>query len=249
LKAVLTYHSIDSSGSAVSVSEDDFREHVRWFASGAVSVVPLPELLQVPQGQDAMAITFDDGLESFGRIAAPMLLESDIPATVFVVAGRVGQDSAWPSSARGPSVPVFPLLDWDALAGLAERGIEMGAHTLTHPHLTSVGPEEASEEILGGVELVAQNTGARPRSFAYPYGSYDDAVVEMAEATFDISVTTELGVLPSEGCDPHRIPRLDMVYFRSPATLRSWGRRRFGAYLGLRRAIRNTRTRVTALWS
>jgi hypothetical protein len=69
MRAVLTYHSIDESGSVVSVPEAAFRSHVEWLASGAVRVVPLEELLSMDDGVDAVAITFDDGPESFGAVA------------------------------------------------------------------------------------------------------------------------------------------------------------------------------------
>ncbi len=44
MRAILTYHSIDSSGSPISLSEESFRGHVRFLGSGRVSVVPLAEL-------------------------------------------------------------------------------------------------------------------------------------------------------------------------------------------------------------
>ena len=44
MRAILTYHSIDSSGSPISLSEEAFRAHVRFFGSGRVAVVPLADL-------------------------------------------------------------------------------------------------------------------------------------------------------------------------------------------------------------
>ena len=55
MKAILTYHSVDDSGSAVSVSPDTFRRHVRWLASWRVRVVTVPELLALPPASDASA--------------------------------------------------------------------------------------------------------------------------------------------------------------------------------------------------
>src|SRR5690606_37701023 len=60
MRAILTYHSIDESGSPISVSREAFRAHVRWLASGAVKVRPLAELVDARDGGDAVAITFDD---------------------------------------------------------------------------------------------------------------------------------------------------------------------------------------------
>ena len=75
MRAILTYHSVDETGSVISIDERAFRRHVAWLAAGQVRVVPLDEIASVPDDQDVVAITFDDGLASFGQIAAPLLLE------------------------------------------------------------------------------------------------------------------------------------------------------------------------------
>ena len=69
MKAILTYHSIDPSGSPISVSPDAFEAHVRWLSTGRVRVVPLEELGQLSADVDAVAITFDDGFENFSTHA------------------------------------------------------------------------------------------------------------------------------------------------------------------------------------
>jgi len=87
MKAILTYHSVDETGSVISVDERTFRRHVQWLASGRVRAVPLDALASLPDDVDAVAITFDDGLESFGRIAAPfahrMVIQSAKLAAVY----------------------------------------------------------------------------------------------------------------------------------------------------------------------
>ena len=90
MRAILTYHSIDSSGSPISLSEEAFRAHVRFFGSGRVAVVPLADLPSMPDEQDAIAITFDDGFLNFTSSAMPQLSHLGFPATVFVVSDAVG---------------------------------------------------------------------------------------------------------------------------------------------------------------
>ena len=95
MRAILTYHSIDDSGSPISVAPEEFRAHVRWLSSGLVRVVPLAELVTLPPEEEAVAITFDDAFQNFASVAAPLLYEHGLPATLFVVSGRVGRDNAW----------------------------------------------------------------------------------------------------------------------------------------------------------
>ena len=52
MRAVLTYHSVDPSGSAISIDEHELRQHIRFFASRRVQVVPLEWLHKVPSFAD-----------------------------------------------------------------------------------------------------------------------------------------------------------------------------------------------------
>ncbi|MBK9550504.1 MAG: hypothetical protein IPO52_15740 [Gemmatimonadetes bacterium] len=62
MRAILTYHAIDATGSVISVTPEDFAAHVSWAASGAVQVVSVEELLAFPDSVNAVALTFDDAL-------------------------------------------------------------------------------------------------------------------------------------------------------------------------------------------
>ena len=85
MRAILMYHSIDTSGSTVSCHPDAFDRHVRWLSSGRVAVTSIEGLLALPSSMDAVAITFDDGFVNFRDIAAPRLLANGLTSTVFVV--------------------------------------------------------------------------------------------------------------------------------------------------------------------
>ena len=114
MRAILTYHSIDSSGSPISLSEESFRAHVRFFGSGRVNVVPLAELASVPDEKDAVALTFDDGFLNFTSSAMPVLAHLGFPATVFVVSGAVGTSNSW-GGHEANGIPMLPLMSWTDL--------------------------------------------------------------------------------------------------------------------------------------
>jgi peptidoglycan/xylan/chitin deacetylase (PgdA/CDA1 family) len=239
MRAVLTYHSIDESGSVVSVPEAAFRSHVEWLASGAVRVVPLEELLSMDDGVDAVAITFDDGPESFGAVAAPVLIEAALPATVFVVSGMVGGPGRW--SGGVGDAPVFDLMDWPRLCELAGSGlIDLGAHTVTHPVLPCLDDEALEREIVCSADDIERETGRRPTSFAYPYGALDRRATDVAAQTFTVAVTTRHDFVGRHR-DATRVPRLDMWYFREPESLRAWGSAGFGWSVRMRRGARSLR--------
>lgn len=243
MKAILTYHSVDETGSVISIGEASFRRHVRWLASGRVQVVPLASLATAPADVDTVAITFDDGLESFGRIAAPLLRDHGLPATLFVVTDAVGTSNVW--RGRGDAgIPALPLLDWDALGRLAQDGIEFGAHTCTHPDLGALDPSSAEREIVASRARLARELGVEVLTFAYPYGRVSKPAHAVVEREFRYGVTTRLAVVEPDD-DPALLPRLDSFYLRGTGTLEAWGTTRFRMRMGLLAGARSVRGSLT----
>jgi len=239
MRAILTYHSIDDSGSPISISEHTFRSHLRFLASGTVSVVPLARLADTPPDRDAVALTFDDGFANFSSAALPLLREHRFDATVFVVSDRAGERNDWGGRAA-PGIPTLGLMTWSEIAGALEAGVEIGAHTRNHPDLTTLSAAAMEDEIGGSVRRIEAELGRRPGSFAYPYGAVNAAAASLAGGAFERCCTTELRPL-SSGDDRCRLPRLDAWYFRVPGQLESWGAPGFRRRLWVRRQARRVR--------
>lgn len=101
-------------------------------------------------------------------------------------------------------------MDWDGARRMRARGIEVGGHTVRHPVLSAVSPEEALEEIREGKLALERGLGEEISSFAYPYGRRwdwnEDAARAVGEAGFRVAVTTHAGCV-SSGSDPRRLAR------------------------------------------
>jgi len=96
---------------------------------------------------------------------------------------------------------------WAQAARLREGGMEVGAHTLTHPHLSLLTPAEQRLEIHGSAALIAERLGVVPSGFAYPGGDFDPASVAAVRATrMTHAVTTRAGDA-APGADPWTLPR------------------------------------------
>lgn len=242
MRAILTYHSIDSSGSPISLSEETFRAHVRFFGSGRVAVVPLADLPGMPDEKDAVAITFDDGFLNFTSSAMPMLSHLGLPATVFVVSDAVGGTNAWGGTST-PDIPTLPLMNWPDIERIRQAGFEVGAHTRTHPRLTSLSRQQVQDEMSACVDRIGSELGERPRRFAYPYGDVNEAVASVARQTFEHSVTTELDVVRPDD-DVALLPRLDAYYFQRSGTIEDWGTSSFRRRLWIRAQGRKVRALV-----
>ncbi|MFT5285825.1 MAG: peptidoglycan/xylan/chitin deacetylase (PgdA/CDA1 family) [Planctomycetota bacterium] len=240
------YHSVDSSGSPISIGEAEFERHVAWLASGKVRVVPFAEIGTLPATQDAVAITFDDAFRNFGEFAWPRLKEHGLPATQFVVSDHTGATNKWGGRSES-NIPSLPLHDWDELARLAESGVELGCHSRTHPDMSKLPRTAIEAEMLESQAMIEDRTGVVTRSFAYPYGYHGTDARELAMEHFDQSCTTELAVLP-ERPQLNLLPRLDAWYYRSPAALArlsNWGSFGFRAHLRVRATARRLKASLS----
>ena len=160
-------------------------------------------------------------------------------ATVFVVTERVGRTNAW-GGHRDAVIPELPLLDWDSLGRIAERGIRLGAHSRNHPSLPALSGSALEAEVRGSAEDMGVRLGTAPATFAYPYGAVSPAVASLVHQTYALAVTTEFRMLKPDD-QPHLLPRLDMYYFREAGRLERWGTPAFRRHLWFRAELRRAR--------
>jgi len=112
----------------------------------------------------------------------------------------------------GVTPPTDLMMTDDQVRTLHRSGIEIGAHTMTHPILTRVDAETALREMSDSRRRLEEITGAPVRSFAYPNGrpkqDYDHKHVGLArEAGFDLALTTAWGAATIDS-DMLQIPRV-----------------------------------------
>jgi peptidoglycan/xylan/chitin deacetylase (PgdA/CDA1 family) len=233
--AILTYHSLENSGSVISTTPEIFRSQIESLAESGIPVVSLDELLSRP---GAVAITFDDGYRNLVECAFPVLERFGVPATVFVVSRYCGLLNGWPSQTPGV-VPELPLMSWEELAA-APRCITFGAHTATHPRLPVLTPAECDREMSECREEIEQRLARPVRWLAYPYGSCSAGVCSSAARHFELAVGTSLRFV-SPAASRMNLPRLDMYYFRDKSSLSRLFSPATRGYVELRNAAREAR--------
>jgi hypothetical protein len=238
---ILTYHSIDDSGSVISTSPALFRAHMQALAESSIPVVPLRNIRET---RGAVALTFDDGFRNFFECAFPVLQEFQLPATVFIVTGYCGKRNAWPSQPLRPFVPDLELMSWREVREISQAGIGIGSHSVSHPWMSSLSPGEIGEELYGSKSMIEDRIGIPPDSFAYPYGDCGN-IAETTAVHYRLACGTKLDFL-SAGSRDVDLPRLDVCYLQNPYWLRSLGTKTCGAYVRARRLLRDLRARMVA---
>jgi peptidoglycan/xylan/chitin deacetylase (PgdA/CDA1 family) len=123
----------------------------------------------------ASLITFDDGYLDTLEVALPLLQRFRATACIFVTTSWCGSKQG-PASTRG-----HPLLTWPQLRQLADAGVEVGAHTVTHPFLTEMAPERAWEEIHHAKHELEDRLGREVQAFSYPNSKHNPLIREMVQ--------------------------------------------------------------------
>jgi peptidoglycan/xylan/chitin deacetylase (PgdA/CDA1 family) len=103
------------------------------------------------------------------------------------------------------------MLSSDQVLALHRAGMEIGAHTVSHPVLTAISNAEARAEIANGRARLQEITQSAVRLFAYPSGKpgqdFEARHVTMLRAQgFDAAVTSAWGAARPD-TDPFLLPR------------------------------------------
>jgi peptidoglycan/xylan/chitin deacetylase (PgdA/CDA1 family) len=227
---ILTYHHLDRSDSSRYVlAVDRFeRELTKMLDDGFVPLSLEVALAQGPHvasnaSPRTFTITFDDGLVSFGDLAAPVLEKLGLVAatTIFVPTKYIGMDNAWRES---PTLlqRLMPwgetaenLLSWERVTDLAERGFAFESHGHGHLAMNKLTYEEALADLTTSKSILAEH-GISARYFAWPFGWHsDDAKRAVADAGYEAAISVKWG-----GRDIYEVRRIPVYGTDSPITRR-----------------------------
>jgi peptidoglycan/xylan/chitin deacetylase (PgdA/CDA1 family) len=218
---VLCYHSVHPSKRFASATPRLFKRQIEWLQEHCeiVTYDSIPRLSSPSnRRKPIVAITFDDGYEDNYTYALPILLAHQIPATIFVTTGLIDGDPRiirrfsrlWRASdddVRG--------LSWTQVAEMREAGLEIGAHTHSHPNLFRIEESKVLEEIGNSKTKLEDHLEQPVRLFAYPFGKprqhLSGRTIDLvARLGFESAATIcYRGARPSD--DPLSIPRFPVA--------------------------------------
>jgi peptidoglycan/xylan/chitin deacetylase (PgdA/CDA1 family) len=137
----------------------------------------------VPTPRRSYLLTIDDGHESVGRLAAPLLAERGIPSVLFVCPGLLGDRARWAQAY--PSERLSPADDLRALPAL---GMELGVHSWDHTRMIDLDADALERHVQRSRAALESATGVSARAFAYPFGTHDLAArTAVAAAGYDVA--------------------------------------------------------------
>ncbi|OHD65633.1 MAG: hypothetical protein A2176_13390 [Spirochaetes bacterium RBG_13_51_14] len=189
---ILLYHNIDGKG-PFSIDVGSLREHFQLIKDRGIRVIPLRELVQrlerpAPYEDAVIVITFDDGYGSMYTKLLPLAREFGYPVTLFVYCDIISMKSS-------------RNLTWDRLRRMNRQGIDIQAHSISHPDLTEISKKDdpASrkrlyEEIYLCKKMLELYLDRKIDFYAFPFGRYDLSIVDMTmNAGYRRAFSTDYG--------------------------------------------------------
>jgi peptidoglycan/xylan/chitin deacetylase (PgdA/CDA1 family) len=188
---VLIYHHVkwlkpadDAIERGLTVLPTQFAAELSYLTRVGYHTVTASRLVSYLRGGRALprkpvVLTFDDGYADIYSDVYLELIKRNMLATFFIVPGFL-------NTAR--------YLTWRQVEIMAAHGMDIEAHSMTHPDLTIVNDGQLTREVSESRQELQTNIHRPVRVFAYPYGAFDNRVeTALIRAGFYASFTTRQG--------------------------------------------------------
>lgn len=180
-------------------------------------------------GRDALTLSVADAAGRSHAVRALLAEAKRLPnrERIALLGGLRKQAAPCPAEAV--------MMSWDDVRHMAERGMEIGSHTVTHPLLDRIeSPEELGAELRESKRTIERETGRAVTAISYPVGrarGVTDAVArQVADAGYRYGCVYEHGVNALAAMDPLRLRRIkaevgeEFARFRCKVLFPEWVR-------------------------
>lgn len=228
---ILCYHRLIRCESecgkfATHIRTELFEQHLRYLRDNGYRTLHFADLNAAQtfdRANRAVILTFDDGYEDNFHLLFPLLKRYGVKAVIYLVSGCSA--NTWDAS-RGER-PLNLLTDAQCAEMLASGLVEFGAHSVTHPDLSTMTPADVCTEISNSKAELQARLGISVSTFAYPYGRLNGEVKAIVQrAGYRFGIATHSGPLVLHE-DPFQVRRI--VVFPN-TSLRRFKRKVTGQY-------------------
>jgi peptidoglycan/xylan/chitin deacetylase (PgdA/CDA1 family) len=207
---VLMYHEIaapSETRSRLAVSPANFAAQLDYLRDSGFTAITAAELSARLAGDAGplpgrpVVLTFDDGYADFHRRAMPLLDSRGFTGTLFVTTG-------WAHDPQMRQAGPGRMLTRTQLAEAASAGIEIAAHSRSHPQLDQLPEPLVRDELGASKEWLEDELGLAVSGVAYPFGYSSARVRELARELGYRYAHAVGNRMASAAADPFAVPRL-----------------------------------------
>ncbi|MET7615785.1 polysaccharide deacetylase family protein [Streptomyces sp. NPDC005408] len=162
-----------------------------------------------------VVLTFDDGFADLPGPTAEALAARALPATAYLTTGAV-------TPGRSSLLPPAPMMKLSQAPLLEQYGMEVGAHTVTHPQLDTLPADALCRELREPKTVLEDVLGHEVTHLAYPHGYNSRAVRKAALGAGYASAVAVRHALSSETDEAYRIARLILRRTHTVADIEAW---------------------------
>jgi peptidoglycan/xylan/chitin deacetylase (PgdA/CDA1 family) len=217
---ILMYHSVKYVDKKEVMRSLHVRPHsfkIQMFLLKALgyrgcSIAEALDALKNKSNGKLVALTFDDGYQNFKTTALPILKKLGFSATVYIVSDRIGRHNEWDEKT---GISPNELMTSAEIQYCASQGIEVGCHSATHVRLTEA-QTELDYEILQSKAFLERTISKPVTAFCYPYGIYDDRVLNFVRRAGFSSATTMIRGRATDHDDRYQLPRIPVTWHTLP---------------------------------
>ena len=210
LHRVVEQRSIESEQRKLEVTPQFLEQTIKEYQQRGYRFVSIDQACDIIAGKDKgkpfVCLTFDDGYQDNYDIAYPLLKRLNVPFTIYITTGFVDKTAKiwWYEETE--------VMNWDQIKALSTEPLcTIGAHTVSHPRLTSVPLEEVRREIVNSKQRLGKLLAIPIKHFSYPHGDYnEDGLQLVKEAGFTSSLKAWGGNIRKGDASLLELPRIEL---------------------------------------
>lgn len=167
LPRIVMLHQVtpNAEASGMNMPPEKFEQLLKYLVKRKSIFCFVSDLEHFQNQKNVVALSFDDGFLDNYTYAFPILKKYNAKATIYLATRIEGIEK----------------LDSVHISEMADSGvIEFGAHTQHHVNLLKLSDEDAYKEMLNSKQDV-ENLVGKCRSFAYPFGRFNDTHQKIAK--------------------------------------------------------------------
>ena len=200
------YHDIsNSNANDTSVLIDKFIGQLKFMKSKNYETITLNKLTN-QDIKNKFIITFDDGYENIYKLVLPELKRLNYVATCFFVTNSIGNFNTWDE--KEINYKKKKIMNINQINEWLQSGNEIGSHTADHLNLTKIDNISLINQLTESKTYFKKVFGIDVVSFSYPFGQFNDDVINNVKNNYKFAVTTRRSRYNKKKHDALAIPRI-----------------------------------------